>query len=74
MWTKREMTGRLQLVYGINGIKKFFLMSFILGSIILCWFTILFQSIIAGLILIVGTAISGTIIAHLVLRMEGADE
>jgi len=58
------------LVYGVNGIKKFFLISFTLGSIILCGSVIL-QSVTAGVILITGTAISGIIIARLIIAMEG---
>jgi len=58
------------LVYGVSGIKKFFAVSFTLGSIILCG-SIIFQSITAGVILMTGTAISGIIIARLIMSMEG---
>jgi 4-hydroxybenzoate polyprenyltransferase len=61
------------LVYGVNGIKKFFVVSFTLGAIILCG-SIIFQSMTAGVILITGTTISGIIIARLIMRIEGMAE
>lgn len=58
------------LAYGVKGIRSFFLMSFTAGSILLC-VSVMIHSITAGILLIAGTAISGTIIARLVLRMSG---
>lgn len=61
------------VTYGVDGVKKFYLISFTTGSALLSG-SILFQSITAGLILIVGTAIFGTVIARLILRLAGRPE
>lgn len=58
------------LTYGVDGIKKFYLTSFIAGSVFLCG-AIITQNITAGLLLICGTAASGTVIARLVLGLAG---
>jgi 4-hydroxybenzoate polyprenyltransferase len=58
------------LAYGVDGVKSFFKITFIAGSLLLCG-SVLIQSFITGVLLVVGTTVSGTIIAHLILRMEG---
>jgi len=56
--------------YGVNGIKKFYLVSYIAGSISLSA-AILFQNITAGLLLICGISVSGTVIARSILSLVG---
>jgi 4-hydroxybenzoate polyprenyltransferase len=58
------------LKYGVSGVKSFFMIAFITGSLLLSG-SILIQSFAAGILLIVGTAVSGTIIAYFILKMEG---
>jgi 4-hydroxybenzoate polyprenyltransferase len=61
------------VTYGVDGVKKFYLISFTTGSALLSA-SILFQSITAGLILIAGTATFGTVIARLILGLAGRPE
>ena len=56
--------------YGVDVVKKFYLVSFIAGSIFLCA-AIMIQSMTAGILLICGTAASGTVIARLVINLAG---
>lgn len=58
------------LTYGVDGIKKFYLLSFTAGSVCLCG-AIMIQSVTAGALLICGTAASGTVIARFLMNLAG---
>jgi len=61
------------ITYGVDGIKKFYLTSFITGSVLLCG-AIIVENLTAGLLLILGTVASGTVIARLMLGLKGQSD
>lgn len=62
------------LTYGVNGVKKFYLISFTLGSILLS-ISLFIQSYVAGILILTGTAVFGTVIAYFIMSLAGtADE
>jgi 1,4-dihydroxy-2-naphthoate octaprenyltransferase len=61
------------LVYGVSGMKKFFLASFTTGAMLLGGSVLIFDTT-AGTILLVGTAICGIVIARLIMRLKGISE
>lgn len=62
------------LTYGVEGVKKFFFITFTSGSLLL-FISVIILDTVAGLLLLCGIIISGTVIAHFITRMAGnADE
>lgn len=58
------------LYYGVKGVKRFFLAAFTFGSVLLIS-SVIISDLIAGLILLMGTGISGTVIARLITGLTG---
>lgn len=62
------------LTYGVKGVKKVYLITFTFGSILLC-ISLFIQSYVAGVLILTGTAVFGTVIAHFIMGLAGtADE
>lgn len=57
--------------YGVNGVKKFFRVTFLFGSLLLCAALAIYDHLTA-LLLIAGIAVSGTFIATVINRLKGS--
>lgn len=69
---RKDQTFALQ--YGVEGVKMFFFITFTLGSFLLI-ISVIIMNTVAGLLLLGGIVISGTVIARFITQLAGsADE
>lgn len=68
---RKDQTFALQ--YGAGGVKKFFFITFTIGSLLLIVSVIILDKV-AGLLLLAGIAIFGTVIARFITRLSGSPD